>query len=410
MDKKRLQKNVDSNTSDMIRSFKKLIIMTASFAFLLILIQGGIDYVKADTPTSIPVKVNYIDETVMVPSASCASTKFYISTDNCKTWELIEDSKSITNTIDISGLLSSKEVTIYFKGNKDTQPTPVVLQAEDNTLKPVYKVIKGSGDSYKGIIEFSAGNRKVQYRKGTNGVWLEAANSMDTSMYEIKGATLYFRMAPSSSLSNPSNPDLRAGKIVSVKIQKRPTAPSVRFDGSKLCLTGLKSGLTQYRVGDATNWTTFNSATKASFINLTSLPGVSVTTNGNLPSITVEFRTPATDKKIASAAKVIEIPEQPRLEPSKVNLVFTTTATLSVTDTDQKRAYEYSVVPEPDTLFDFSKARWTTFTSKKHVVIKNVAIGRKVLVRMKSTTDTVTKQIIPASTYASYTVKPIQSN
>lgn len=399
MDIKHWKKNMDLNTSEMKCIIKKLMIISASFAFILILVQGGINYVKADTPTSVPVKVNYIDETVMVPSASCTSTKFYMSTDNCKTWDLIDNSKSSTNTIDISTLLSSREITIYFKGNKNTQPTPVVLQAEDKTLKPMYKVVPGSGiNSYKGVIEFST-SRKIQYRKGPNGVWIDAVSPMETSMYEMKGATLYFRMAPSS------NPDLRAGKIVSVRIQKRPNAPSIRLDGSKLCLTGLKSGATQYRVGDAADWITFTSDNKTSYINLTSLPGVSASVNGNLPKITVELRIPATDKKVASAAKVIEIPEQPILAPATVKLEL---STLSVIDTDQKRAYEYTVA---DTLnpFDLSKARWSTFTSKKPVIIRNnnVHIGSIIYVRIKSATDKVTKQIIPASTCVPLTVNGI---
>ena len=339
--------------------------------------------VNSNANTQVNVRIDYIEELAYVTSYT-GSYKFYMSTDKMKNWELLDTS----GVVDLSTILSSKPVTVYFKGNNDTNPVEIILEGEDNTLQAKYEVIEGVGR-----ITYTAAGA-VEYRKGNNGAWKTAYNNIFTSIYEIKGATLSFRTAATATK--------RAGKVVSVKIPKRPSAPSVKVDGGKFYITGLKSGVTQYRVNNDPTWKTFQPTdTKVKTLDLRELLSQDLTTN-TIKAGVIEFRNLGTGKKLTSAIKVIEIPQQ-LVMPGTVSLIGTT---LSVADTDTKRSYEYTRV-EGNATFDLNKARWTTFSSKKSVIVPKAAVGDKIYVRLKATTDSATKQTILASTYIYQTVTSI---
>ncbi|MDF2544499.1 MAG: hypothetical protein K0S47_4217 [Herbinix sp.] len=336
--------------------------------------------------SSITVKINYLEEIATLSPGSGNSTKFYISLDKMKTWELIEP----YGMMDISALLQAKSVELYFKGNKDANPVPVTLQGEENSLKVTYQIVGGEG---RAVITNTT--LPIEYRKGNNGAWKTASYSMSTTIYEIKGATLYFRTIATESK--------RAGKIVTFKVPKRPSAPSVKLDGSKLCITGMKSGEMLYRIGDSTSWVPYaTNDPKIKYLDLKSLFGSSLPANTPIPAGMIEFRTGPTDKKAASAVKVIEITQQPTV-PDTISLSGTT---LTILDSDKKRAYEYTIVKK-NTSLNLQTARWTSVTSAKSVVIKGVEVGDKILVRLKSRTDSTTKQLILASTYKELPVTSI---
>lgn len=362
---------------------RKLIATILVLAVILQIDKPAIS--SADANSQVGVRVDYIEELAYITSGTGGSTKFYISLDGMKNWEIIDTG----GVVDISAMLSSKENVIYFKGNKDLNPTVVTLQGEDNTLKVSYKVKDGVGR-----IEYSYSGA-VEYRKGSNGTWKTASNLMSTSIYEIKGATLHFR--------TPATATKRAGKIVTVKISKRPSAPTVKLDGSKLAITGLKSGLTQYRVNDSLNWLTFTSTDKkVNYLDLSSLLGGNTTSNTAIPAGVIELRTLGAEK-LTSTVKVIEVPAQ-AAAPEAVTLNGTT---LTILDPDTKKNYEYTIV-EKGASYNPYTAKWSaSVTSKKAVIIKKVAIGDRVLVRLKSTTDSKTKQVIPASCYKEFTVTAI---
>ncbi len=351
---------------------------------------------KADATTTVNAVVNYLDEVVNVYSGPGSSTKFYISTDNQKNWEVIDTGLMVSNgknmcVMDISSLLTTKEATIFFKGNKDGNPYKLILQGEDSkSLTAVYKVMAGEGR-----IDFTS-VLPVEYRKGTNGIWKPVTSPMLTSIYEIKGANLFFRTIATA--------DRRAGKVITVKVPKRPTAPSVKLDGSKLNITGVKVGSTQYRKGDDAGWITFNTPdTKIKTIDLSSLLGGSTAINMPIPAGVIEFRTLGTDKKPNSAIKVIEVPQQRIMPVSQASLIG---SALAIIDPNTKNQYEYTIV-SPGVTLNLNTAKWSSITSAKAVIIPKVAINDRILVRMKSTTDSLTKQIIPASTYIELTVTSI---
>lgn len=342
-------------------------------------------YVKkssADTGT-ISVKVDFAEEMAYITSTG-ASTKIYMSTDG-KVWEILE-----TNAVDISSVISTKAGCLHFKGNKDINSTDYPIPAQDTTLKPAYKVYQGAGR-----IEYTS-TLPVEYRKGLNGAWKTATNFMPTSSYEIKGATLYFRIA--ATLATP------AGKVMTVKIPKRPSAPSVRLDGSKLRITGLRSGVTQYRINDNTVWNPYTQVSSSqNFIDLSTALGGSPTTNTPIPAGIIEFRTAGTDKKMNSAAYVLQVPQQMTVTTS---IAAVSGSTLRINDVNTKTQYEYTILTNGQAL-NLSTARWSTVTSSRQVIIPRVGIGDLILVRLKSTTDPKTRQVIPASTYAVYKIEGI---
>lgn len=368
-------------------SFRNVIILFLILSMMFYSISP-VKISKADANSQVNVQVDYLQEIVTVSAGTGLSTKFYMSTDKV-TWEVID----APGVVDISTFLTSKAATLYFKGNKDLSIVTFPIAVEDGTLQLTYKITEGNGS----IVTVTGGALTIEYRNGSNGSWKTFTNNMSTALYEIKGTTMYFRTIAATAR--------RAGKIVTIKIPKRPSAPSVRLDGSKICISGLKSGQTQYRVGDSTIWQPFSPTdSKSTTLDLNTVQivsGSAITLTGGM----LEFRTVGSDKKVNSAVKVIEIspqaaaPENVALDGSK----------LTVTDTDSKKTYEYCVVSQNST-FSLSSVRWTIVTSKKPVIIPRVSVNDKIYVRVKSTTDPDSKIIILASAYKILTVQSITTN
>lgn len=386
MERFRFLKNGEAKGNSHLIRKAILLSLIVSMLFYTVL---PVPFTKAGT-NQVDVRIDYLDELAIVTAGSNGSTKFYMST-NQKTWELMDT----TGVADISVYLSTKPVNLYFKGNKDTSVNIVTLQGEDKSLKVAYKATDGVGS-----IEISNTTLPVEYRNGTKGTWRTAANNMPTARYEIKGGTLHFRTTATL--------DRRAGKIVTVRIPKRPSAPSVKLDGGKLLITGLKNEKTQYRVGDATVWQTFRPANgKGTTLDLKTL--LNVAQDAATPAGVIEFRTVNATNKVFSAVKVLEIPAQP-IVTEQITLTGTT---LSVVDTNVKNIYEYTIVPK-NTAFDLTKAKWTTVSATKTdknirtvIITKNIAVQDKIYVRQKSYTDSATKVVVPASTMKIFTVESI---
>jgi hypothetical protein len=378
-----VNERVDKKKISNMRCVKSILIMIALIITSLsrFTATGEAAETTGTTGTQVNIQIDYLNEIVLVTPGTGNSTKFYMSTDNKKTWEMIEP-----YGVDISTLLQAKETIVYFKGNKDTNPATATLLAEDKSLTVTYQITAGEGK-----IVFPTG-LVVEYRKGVNGTWKTAANNMSTSIYEVKGATLYFR--------TPATTAKRSGKVVTLKISKRPSAPSVKLDGGKLAITGLKLNETQYRVNDNTAWKTFTSTDlKAKSKDLYTLFEITTPQNTPIPAGVVEFRTIGSDKKVHSAIKVVEVP----LQQTVPDTIVVSGSSIKITDTDTKRAYEYTKVDNNSTL-NMSTAKWTTVSSKNAVVVPKATVGDKLYIRLKSKTDSTSKQIIPASTYKEITI------
>ncbi len=325
------------------------------------------------TGSEVNVFVNYADETATVSAGPAGSTKFYISIDKQKTWE------DVNTIVDISELLSTKPVEILFKGNKDTGVKKVTLMAEPNTVTAAYVIKNGVGS-----IVYSVSGAAIEYRNGPNGNWKTPPTNFLTYMYELKGATLQFRSA--------ARTDLRAGKIITVKIPKRPTSPSVKVDGSKLLISGIKANVTQY-YDPVIGWKYVTTDSKVKTISLYDLTKINSTAySTQLTAGSYEFRNNATDKKVASGVKLLEVPVQP-IFPGSIKLEG---STLTITDTT-KRAYEYCRLTS-STPYNSATMKWTTIQANKPTIIPKANVTDAIYVRLKSTVDKQTKLVTPAST------------
>lgn len=341
--------------------------------------------------TKVNVTINYKTNKINVQAGSGGSKRFYISTDKQKNWNLIYESVNGTSTsinIELDGYLKSSETVLYFKGNKDIAPVMVTIPKEPNDLDIDYKVINN-----KGTIVVNKTSALIEYRVNSASNWRDYT-TINTELYEDTGITLEFRTKAAETI--------RAGKIVKVKIPKRPAAPSIKVDYKKMEITGLKYKAMQYRVGDG-NWQLFEPQdSKAKSLSLYSLllPGVTDTNSQPLKQTTIEFRALPTDKKVASAVKLIEITAQPSAPGGTVVL---NNSTLTISDASKDKPYEYVVLQTTETI-DITKAKWIKVTSNKAIVIKKTGNattiqGDKVYVRLASYTDKQTKQVIPPSLY-----------
>lgn len=366
-----------------------------SLVFVLI---SNLWYVSADETTPVPpsvnVRIDYLTGIVTVTAGSGGSNKFYFSTDKKKTWELIE---TTTGTLDVRELMKSSDVTLYFKGNKDPTPKEQIILAEDKTLKAVYTVEKGVGK-----ITFTNAARQIEYRVGANSNWQDKPSNFVTTMYEVTGATIQFRTKATTAV--------RAGKIVSVKIKKRPKAPSVKVDGSKLEISGLKSGTTQYRLSTATVWETFNPGDpKVKSIKIADLLSGSATENAQISAGIIEFRTIATDKLAASAVSSIEFVRQ-RAAPTTGTVILDGT-TLSIPGATSANPYEYLAL-QSHLVPDLSVHKWKSITNDKPIIIQKAGTaeiipGDKIYVRLKAVKDKATGIENMASQYVLFPVVSI---
>ncbi len=332
--------------------------------------------------------VNYtINYETQLLDASLNSGRVYLSLDNQKTWESLEDSGSI---VDLSSILQTKETYVYLKTNNSTVATKVTLMAEPT--KDISVTLSGGSITYSNTLGIP-----IEYQKGKSGPWitLGVSGTMNTKPMEIKGATINFRTKAIATR--------RAGKIVTVKVSKRPTAPSVKMDGSKLSITGLKAGM-QYRT-PSSSWLPVILPDKTNSLSIYYFGGITSYTNATYASpfaaTTLEFRVMATEKKAASSSRVVVIPAQPSFSGT-VNL---TNSTLKVLDSTGK-TYEYTVL-EPNTTLDLNRARWSSLSPNKDVILKNVSVNQVLVVRVKSYVDKATKQTVPASTVYIQTITGI---
>lgn len=335
------------------------------------------------TGTMVNVFVDYADETARVTAGPGGSNKFYISIDKQKTWQDVY----WDGVVDISTLFSTKAVDIYFKGNRDTAVKTVTLMAEPNNVKAAYVIKDGIG-----TISYSVSGAAIEYRKGTNGHWRTPPANFLTYMYEIKGATLQFRSA--------ANTATRAGKIITVKIPKRPAPPSLKVDGSKLLISGIKANVTQYFNPDRGIWEFVTTNTKDKTVSLYTLTKTNAIANTPIPAGAYEFRVYSGDKKVVSGVRLIEVPAQPTFPNQE--FVKLEGLTLTITDT-VKRSYEYSILSSFGT-FNPATMKWTTISTNKPTVIKKAYPQDRIFVRLKSTTDKM-KVVTPASTCVVLTVK-----
>lgn len=352
---------------------------------------------------AVTVNVNYKTELITISKGSKNSSKFYISTDKQKSWQLLENKKGEPkSTIDLCMFLKTSATTLYFKGDKDITPVEVEIPKEDNSLKVTYFI-----QNNMGTLKFENVSTSLEYRRGTNGQWKTYYQSeLDLSDYEVTGYTLQFRTMASETK--------RAGKIINVKIPKRQNPPSVKVDYGKFVISGLKQGTTQYRLAGSTQWITFNPQDKkVKTLNLAELllPKDTAANLYPIPAGAIEFRNLGTEKKISSGTIVVQTEAQ--LTPTDATKVQLVGTTLQFTDASKDKPYEYIVMHVGESP-DLATAKWKKVSNAKPITIKKVdkalpVPGDIVYYRLALVKNTKTKEITPASMYSKITITSVST-
>lgn len=387
---------------------------------LVFLFFAGIGILGNDTAVkaAVAAKVNYVDEVV---TAYTSGSSIYVSVDKQKNWDKLEVKDSTNKNkeaeMDISSVLGNKEVTIYFKEKLEDAATEVKLNGQDK-IKAKTGV---SGSALMINVTDIPSGRKIEYRRGNGSKWTEVvpANKgttaeINVNKYTIAGATFTIRLKAET--------DQRIGKEVKVKVAKKANAPNIKFDGSKLALSGFKAGGTEYRFPDKDTNPYIEAGEKVMAIEkifkvippkaqdknstnaaIISQAGISAVITGG----TIEVRTMATEKKGASRSRYVVVNGQ---EGFNSDVKFTsvakknaTVAAIVVQDAAKDKPYEYTLVAGSTTSVDLTKQKWTAITTNGEVVLKKTAgeepeAGVIILIRKKSTVDKATKAITPAST------------
>lgn len=219
------------------------------------------------------------DKEIMVSFPSVNSKKQL----NCKSWDIYTQDNQVKMPdydvygdwtasednmywmIDLSFLNVTKDNYVMIKGSSSTDPT--VLHFTPNKTK-----LKGTYDFYNSILTFTGGKEDASYEYRTQyGSWIDydlQSNTVDWSVYEQQGTTIYFREKVAltenadKNLGNltkqvmgeyPDGYELGsfASKEIKVKIKKLSTGPKIKFDLTNR--TAVIPDKCEYRILDDTN-------------------------------------------------------------------------------------------------------------------------------------------------------------
>lgn len=166
-------------------------------------------------------------------------------------------------TIDLSSLNTQKDNYIQIRGDRNDDVIVYKIPATDKTLKPKFDLATGK------VADAAHADAKYEYRT-QYGAWEEYKADTDLTLYQQRGATLYFRAiaaTPANAADEPLTDATKGstktftaktktslpGKEIKVKIAKRSGAPKAKISYTKNTVTVPKDVV--YRVfssGDAT--------------------------------------------------------------------------------------------------------------------------------------------------------------
>lgn len=300
-----------------------------------------------------------------------------------KSWESVKEADFVAKTvdgavkkfavIDLGWVSVKKDNYLYLRGNVDQEVTKLFLQKQDklkvtfcgkltakndasNTWKNLYSAVVDGAKKYpyfnddSGYFMFNLNDTEfteldtIQWKKGVTGQW-KKLNELNLSIYKAKGTSLVFRIVKENGYYSNE---------VTVKYAKQASVPSAAVDGGKLTIA-LKN-TQEYTIkkadGTWTAWTTpvFAGTKTSGKVDLSALGNVTgdgITTA--LSDITLKVRTKATEKKIASKERLIEIPATTAPVSGKSGIVVEQKSGTDITKglvvkNNSKENYEYAVL------------------------------------------------------------------
>lgn len=239
-------------------------------------------------------------------------------------WDIYDYNKSIGTTIDLSQLNRTKDNYIQVKGDKHADPVTIKIPAVLTKVSATFQAVDAAvtlNDITNKKQPVPIVGKEIEYR--TNyGNW-NVYTDNDLSIYQTRGATLYFRVAAhkkealettaSSAIvsdivdSNGQGVSVYVagsfpGVELKVVIGKQAAAPNVTVDYGRHQFVLPKNA--EYRVvaDNKVNSWTFASATAAMRLNLSDITAQI----GNSAAV-LEVRTAATAAKSTSKVKQLEI-------------------------------------------------------------------------------------------------------
>jgi hypothetical protein len=385
--------------------------ITILFSIIFMLFMSlPVGRVKADEVSAIALgTVDYDNLTIQIYPGG--NSIVYYSTDKTN-WIEVEG-EYISNTksyiMDISWISSSKDVTLYFKGDVVNTIKSVTLPEQNTSLRVVYNKASSS---------FTFTNAEDAesfiWRKATDYYWTEVDMDESSSSYKnfladmeelrIKGAKIYIKI-PQIMGDGKSNTGMRPSKEVAVTITAMEKAPSVKVNSSKLTLNTSTS--MEYYNTYTSQWEACSKT-----MTIEELAPKALYKNG-ASDVTVMIRTAATPSKPCSKTAYVTVPGQspaPLIGDISKDVTYyymNDKLILLFNNASASNKYEYTYA-KPGTTFDISTATWRTVTSTKQLTIssKTIPEGSIVYVRRKGIDASTSKntEVVLSSAANSFTV------
>ena len=400
---------------------KKIRLFLTGIAFFTALLvfgfmtKGSIPICAADPSTVTIGDIDYDNLTMKVYKNG--NSIVYFSADQRKTWNEVEgetendDVKGAYIIMDISWVNSKSEVTVFFKGDKET----TALEAKFPKVQSTFKV---KFDKAAIDFEFEGGEDSTSFmwRKSSDFNWTTVPFDKKSAGYKdflttvnslrFKGCKLVFVCVQVVG-TDASHMGQRPSKEVSVSIPKIANAPNVTVNVKKMILNTKTTQ--EYYDASKQKWVP---CTKNMTIAELA-PSALYASSKEGTAATVKIRIAATDKRSYSKTTVVVIPGQTKAPDissgghmsaafvdGKLNLTFAKAS--------NAEPLEYCIVKSGDT-FDPSTAKWKTIKKAGKVVKindKTCPDGSTIYLRFAGVNANASKNISLklASYYSSYTV------
>lgn len=380
--------------------FRKWLLAMSTFVVMLLCVGTVYTIVHAESVTI--TDIDYEKLTLTVKANAGDSRIFFATSQKATTWDEIpsEMDENHQVTMDISWVSTTKNYTLYLKGDKSTTPISVTLPKQNTKFKASLNTLENKL-SFTNV----GTSGEIYWRKSTSTEWIKFDKDNQSEMqnllesFSLKGISLVFRTGQVKGAS-AENPGERPSKISTVKITKRAAAPSISLNYNTMTFAVKKT--MQYKLSAEEAWTDI---TTTSLNLIDAVPSVLYDNNGKSmeedETVGIDFRVKATAKKVASQTKTLEIPRQEDTSKENIEVTYTGPTQLKIV-IDKKditidgkdvtleaasssNPYEYTVVKSGDELNIYT-AKWTSITTDTTKISSTIAPeGSAIYVRKKAT-------------------------
>lgn len=366
----------------------------------------------AGTPLAVTA-IDYTTSTITVHMGS-RDTVLLMSDGKCRKWDLVPFAADASGDIrvDISWISPSSTYTISFKGDSEesSDPVKVVIPKQHTTLKVSYDKYSNSMTVYN-----CPEDRELQWKKKESMSWINGTPS-ESQLLGIcaNGGVLLFRLAPENG-TGEDDPGYRAGKEVSVTVEKKIAAPTIVVDDELMALKvtkGLRyrycdrygnpngTGITQPDNADDDGWATADTDENVPLTEIAPRAMLE-SSGGDAEDMYIQFYTRATSSKQMSNITTVRIPAQtdlPSDAESRIQIVYTSSTTfeIRIPYASAETPYEYCIINQDDreggldidNPAQADELKWHEVSSSNSVAIKrdtdNVKDESLVYVRRKA--------------------------